>query len=708
MFATNNRLFRSCVQKLPPLKKGTLRPYQFEALQAIEQSLAQQQTRTLVQMETGGGKTYTSIRSIYRLLKYGNAKRILYIVDVPVAVTYAMDAFKQRVIEQDDPHDVSGTAMAFTDVYNVSRVQLFDRSANLDPDAHVYVAMLDDIYPLFTDHLISMPSYDWNNNDEPVPVTYNKGFPIEYFDAVFLAESEHIQYKRWQPLLEYFDALIIGVADNLTEDVLGFFRHHLVYPLQTKKNVYNKQLFNTIRSVRDLLRKDAGLAGDTDRLPQLTWLLFLKNLDDFELTQEEMYGDNYVSIIEKPYRWRDWAASDSLSNRRTGDELLTFVNDELTEYLKKLSGENNRDIRTIVGTIFKGTYNRLRSGYILRDVVNKLSTINFNSSDDIHAISLFYETMLKEMRDSAGNSGEFYTPRPVVRFMVDRLNPQLGERMMDPACGTAGFLVEAYTRMNEQVKTPEQQQILFDSLIGIEKKAMSYLLAVMNMLLHGIGTPNLIERNALAVDINQISNDDQVDIVATNPPFGGEEEDGIIKNFPTEMRTHETALLFLQYIMAQLKRPGGRAAVVLPNGFFFGRGVANRVKEKLLKQFNLHTIIRLPMGVFAPYTGIPTNILFFEAMDDLYPRDNLRPSTTLYPPGINTGTREVWYYEIPLPAGRKNYTKTIPIQDEDFQACIDWWNERVENTHAWKVTIDDILKSNYNLDFKNPNSGGRE
>ena len=457
-------------------------------------------------------------------------------------------------------------------------------------------------------------------------------------------------------------------------------------PLSSKQ-----QLSATIKSVRDLLRKDAGLAGDTDRLPQLTWLLFLKNLDDFELTQEEMYGDDYTPIIENPYRWRDWAASDNLSDRRTGDELLTFVNDELTEYLKKLSGENNRDIRTIVGTIFKGTYNRLRSGYILRDVVNKLSTINFNSSDDIHAISLFYETMLKEMRDSAGDSGKFYTPRPVVRFIVDRLNPQLGERVMDPACGTAGFLVEAYTRMNEQVKTPEQQQILFNSLIGIEKKAMSYLLAIMNLLLHGIETPNITERNSLAVNVNQIADADQVEVIATNPPFGGEEEDGIIKNFPAGMRTHETALLFFQYIMALLKRPNGRAGVVLPNGFLFGNGVASTVKARLLKQFNLHTIVRLPVGTFAPYTSIPTNILFFDACEE---------STEVSPKPC---TQEVWYYEIPLPEGRKSYSKTKPMQDEDFQGCIDWWDNRVENEHAWKVGIEELQANGYNLDMKNPN-----
>ncbi|GCF09606.1 class I SAM-dependent DNA methyltransferase [Dictyobacter arantiisoli] len=457
-------------------------------------------------------------------------------------------------------------------------------------------------------------------------------------------------------------------------------------PLSSKQ-----QLSATIKSVRDLLRKDAGLAGDTDRLPQLTWLLFLKSLDDFEIAQDEMYGDDYTPIIAEPYRWRDWAACDNLSDRKTGDELLAFVNNDLTNYLKALGGESNRDIRTIVGTIFQGTYNRLRSGYLLRDVVNKLSTINFNSSDDIHAISLFYETMLKEMRDSAGDSGEFYTPRPVVRFIVDRLNPQLGERIMDPACGTAGFLIEAYTKMREQVKTTEHQQTLFDALIGIEKKPMSYLLAIMNLLLHGIENPNIRERNALAVNVNQIPDNELVDVIATNPPFGGEEEDGIIKNFPAGMRTHETALLFFQYIMALLKRPGGRAGVVLPNGFLFGNGIASTVKARLLKQFNLHTIVRLPVGTFAPYTSIPTNILFFDACEE---------SSELDPKPC---TQEVWYYEIPLPEGRKSYSKTKPMQNEDFQGCIDWWEKRVENEHAWKVNVEELIANGYNLDMKNPN-----
>ncbi len=450
-----------------------------------------------------------------------------------------------------------------------------------------------------------------------------------------------------------------------------------------------EQLNATIKSVRDLLRKDAGLAGDTDRLPQLTWLLFLKNLDDFELAQEDELGEEYEPVIEPPYRWRDWAAVEDKTQRLTGDELLDFVNNDLISYLGRISGSGEQDIRTIIGTIFQGTYNRVRSGYILREVVDKLSTINFNSSDDIHAVSHFYETMLREMRDSAGDAGEFYTPRPVVRFIVDRLAPKLGERMLDPACGTCGFLVEAYEHLREQARSPELHRQLQDSLMGIEKKSMPYLLGVMNLLLHGIEYPNIVERNALSTNIRQVRDAERVDVVATNPPFGGEEERGILNNFPEGMRTAETTLLYFQYVMAVLKRPKGRCGIVLPNGFLFGGGVAAEVKWQLLNRFKLHTIVRLPNGVFAPYTNISTNLLFFEACE---------------PDGEEPCTREVWYYEQPLPEGRNSYTKTKPLHYEEFADCIAWWDNREENERAWKVPVEQILANECNLDIKNPNA----
>jgi type I restriction enzyme M protein len=449
-----------------------------------------------------------------------------------------------------------------------------------------------------------------------------------------------------------------------------------------------QQLATTIKRVRNLLRKDAGLAGDTDRLPQLVWMLFLKNFDDFEFAREEEYGEAYEPIIEEPYRWRDWAAVEDQTQRLTGDELLDFVNDQLLPYLSRLSGTDERDIRTTIGAIFRGNINRLRSGYILREVVDKLNTINFNSSDDIHAVSLFYETMLRELRDAAKSAGEFYTPRPVVRFIIDRLNPQPGERVLDPAAGTCGFLVETYERLKGQARTPEQRRQLQESLMGIEKKPMPHLLGVMNMLLHGIESPNVSERNTLAANLKSIRPDDQVDVIATNPPFGGEEEQGILNNFPDGMRTAETALLYFQYVMEMLRRPGGRCGIVLPNGFLFGGNVAAEVKRKLLTQFNLHTIVRLPNGVFEPYTSIPANLLFFAACDP----DTPQPCTT-----------EVWYYELPPPEGRKNYTKTKPLQYDEFAACRAWWDNRTENEYAWKVNVQAILDNECNLDLKNPN-----
>ncbi len=450
-----------------------------------------------------------------------------------------------------------------------------------------------------------------------------------------------------------------------------------------------QQISTMIKSVRDLLRKDAGLYGDTDRLPQLTWLLFLKLLDDVELAQEEEYGERYDPVLEPPYRWRDWAAVANLTERKTGDELIEFVNEKLIPYLRERSGSDERDIRTIVGTIFQGTGNRIRSGYILREVVEKLSTINFNATDDIHTISHFYETMLREMRDAAGDAGEFYTPRPVVRFIIDRLNPQLGERVLDPACGTGGFLVETWEHLQGQARTPELRRALQNDIQGIEKKSTPFLLGIMNLLLHGIERPNVAERNALQTNIKLIQESERVDVIATNPPFGGAEEQGILANFPEGMRTQETALLFFQYVMAMLKRPGGRCGIVLPNGFLFGNGIAAEVKKRLLQQFNLHTIVRLPNGVFAPYTSIPTNLLFFEACAEGWD---------------GPCTREVWYYELPLPEGRTSYSKTRPLQFEEFADCQRWWERRDEpNERAWRVPYEEIAARDFTLDWKNPN-----
>ncbi|MBV8605995.1 MAG: SAM-dependent DNA methyltransferase, partial [Singulisphaera sp.] len=421
-----------------------------------------------------------------------------------------------------------------------------------------------------------------------------------------------------------------------------------------------QRLSAIIKRVRDKLREDAGISTDAERLPQLTWMLFLKILDDHEVQQEEEHGERYEPIIKPPYRWRDWACPKEIQAARKGDELTAFVNNELFEYLRKLSGPSESDLRTVTSKIFRGTYNLVRSGYILREVLETLGGINFNSSDDVHLVSHFYETMLKEMRDTSGKSGEFYTPRPLVRLIIDRLNPKLGERILDPACGTCGFLAEAYERLKPEARTPAARRSLHASLLGVEKKTMPYLLGVVNLLLHGIEQPNLDERNTLTMPISSIRDDDRVDVIATNPPFGGEEEEGVLYNFPQGMRTKETAILFFQHIMAKLKRPGGRCGVVLPNGFLFGTGVAAEVKQRLLRRFNLHTVVRLPEGVFQPYTPIPTNVLFFEACD---------------PAASDWCTQEIWYYEHSLPEDRK-YSKTKPMDFDEFRPLFDWWDDR--------------------------------
>ncbi len=459
-----------------------------------------------------------------------------------------------------------------------------------------------------------------------------------------------------------------------------------------------QRLSSIVKSCRDIMRKDKGLNGDLDRLPMLTWIMFLKFLDDMEQIAEQearMAGKRFRPALEPPYRWRDWAAK---QDGITGDELISFVNNEeavrpdgnkdagLFAYLRGLQGANGGDRRDVIATVFKGTSNRMINGYLLRDVINKVSDIHFTSSEEIHTLGHLYESMLKEMRDAAGDSGEFYTPRPVVRFMVEVIDPKLGEVILDPACGTGGFLVESFKHLEKQCKTVEDRRILqTQSIFGGEAKPLPYLLAQMNLVLHGLESPKIDPLNSLRFPLREIGDRDRVDIIMTNPPFGGEEERGILGNFPEDKQTSETALLFLQLIMRKLKRPPkpGRGAVVVPNGTLFGDGICARIKEELLKDFNLHTIVRLPKGVFAPYTSIPTNLLFF---------DRSHP------------TEEVWYYEQPLPEGRKNYTKTQPIQYEEFAGCLTWWSKREENERAWNVAASDLLANGCNLDRKNPNA----
>jgi type I restriction enzyme M protein len=469
-----------------------------------------------------------------------------------------------------------------------------------------------------------------------------------------------------------------------------------------------QQLGSLIKSARDIMRKDKGLSTDLDRLPMLTWIMFLKFLDDMEQVEEakaEMRSTRYRPAIEPPYRWRDWAAHEA---GITGPELIAFIQQDeavrpdgtrglgLFAYLRGLQGgDGAARRRQVIATVFAGVQNRMTSGYLLRDVLNKVNVIHFTSHEELYTLGHLYETMLREMRDAAGQNGEFYTPRPVVRFMVEMIDPKIGETVLDPACGTGGFLVEAYRHLEKQCQTVGERFILQnDTLYGGEAKPFPYLLCQMNLLLHGLEAPEIDPGNSLRLRLSEIGDKDRVDVILTNPPFGGEEEAGIRGNFPADMQTSETALLFLQLIMRKLRRPGreskpGRAAMVVPNGTLFGDGVCARIKEQLLKDFNLHTIVRLPNGVFAPYTSIPTNLLFFDR---------------------SGATDEIWYYEIQAPEGRKNYSKTKPMQFEEFSGCIAWWKQRQENEHAWRARAADVLKYDAdgrllsaNLDLKNPN-----
>ncbi|WP_370327713.1 N-6 DNA methylase [Euzebya sp.] len=442
------------------------------------------------------------------------------------------------------------------------------------------------------------------------------------------------------------------------------------------------RLRSVINSARKTMRKDAGLNGDLDRIPQLAWLLFLKAFDGIEM-EREIVEDDYRPAIEAPYRWRDWAA-DRIDGR-TGDDLLRFVNDDLFPYLRGLTGDTDRDPRDILSTVFKETYNRMVSGYLLSDVIEQVNDVDFTSSEDVHTMALLYESMLREMRDAAGDSGEFYTPRPAIRFMVQMVDPQLGETVLDPACGTGGFLVETLEHLQPKLETVAEHEQLAVDLRGIEKKPLPYLLGMMNLLLHGLPRPNLVRGNALARPLTEITRAERVDVILTNPPFGGEEEKSILSNFPAGTQTAETAWLFIQLVQRMLA-DGGRCGIVVPNGVLFADGAGARIKERLLTTCDLHTVVRLGSGVFAPYTDIPSNLLFFD----------------------KTGpTKEVWFYEIPTPEDRKKYSKTRPMRFEEFADCIEWWGgrerlDRAETERAWRVDAETIAESGWNLDLKNP------
>ncbi|MBY0339143.1 MAG: type I restriction-modification system subunit M [Acetobacteraceae bacterium] len=473
-----------------------------------------------------------------------------------------------------------------------------------------------------------------------------------------------------------------------------------------------QRLDSIVKSARNALRKDKGLDGDTDRLPLLAWLMFLKLLDDAERVREaeaRMEGRPFRPVVEPPYRWRDWAGP---KGGLTGDDLLRFLTAEagalrpdgttgpgLFATLRGLRAEEGagRDRRAVVATVFEGVVLKVRSGHILRDVVDLLGGIHFDASDEVFQLSRLYEGMLRQLRDAAGAAGEYYTPRPVVRFMVRALDPRLGEVVEDPACGTAGFLVEAFAHLKAQRQSAEDERRLQEgSLRGGEAKPLPFLLGQMNLLLHGLDAPDIDPGNALRHRLAEIGEAQRVDVVLTNPPFGGEEEAGVLDNFPADRRTAETALLFLQLIARKLRRGGrGRAAVVVPNGTLFEGGVAARIKADLLEGCDLHAVVRLPEGVFAPYTDIPANILFFR-----------------------TGgpTREVAFWEQPLPEGRRKYTKTQPMLDAELDDALAWYRAGCpEGERSWRVPAEGLVRRDAtgrvvacNLDLKNPRAAAKE
>ena len=432
-----------------------------------------------------------------------------------------------------------------------------------------------------------------------------------------------------------------------------------------------------MKNIRQIMWKDDGVNGDAQRLEQTIWMLFMKLFDSKEEEWEikaKLKDQLYESAIPEKYRWKNWALDD---RGMTGDELIDFVETMFKE-IKTLPVSNVRD--QIVHDVFADTHNYMKSGTLLRQVINEINKTDFNIIKEKNEFNDIYEGMLLEMQ-SAGSSGEFYTPRPVTEFVVEMIAPKIDERVLDFACGTGGFLTCTINHLENtnQINGADDVEKMQKNIQGIEKKQLPYALCMTNLLLHGIDIPNIEHRNSLTGEVSGFSDSNQVDVIVTNPPYGGIEEDGVSSNFAKEFQTKETADLFMALLMEKLS-DNGRAGIVLPDSILFGDGVKNNIKSKLLKEFNLHTIVRLPEGVFAPYTSITTNLLFFN-------RDS-------------KGTKEIWFYELELPDGLARFTKTNPIKRQHFDKVKAWWNNRVENEQAWLVNVEDL--KNYNLDLKNP------
>ena len=437
-----------------------------------------------------------------------------------------------------------------------------------------------------------------------------------------------------------------------------------------------------VKRIRDIMRQDAGINGDAQRIEQIAWMLFLKVYDAQEYDWE-MDDASYVSIIPQKCRWREWAVDDKKGTALTGDKLLDFVNNTLFPELKSLEVDANTPIKkAIVKTAFEDANQYMKDGVLLRQIVNIIDGIDLGDYEESHAFGEIYESILKELQN-AGSAGEFYTPRAVTDFMAEMIQPRIGEQMADFACGTGGFLVSWLKQLEKQVDNTAASEAMGQSIYGIEKKPFPYMLCITNMLLHGVDVPRVYHDNSLLKDVLDYTEKDRFDVCLMNPPYGGSEKNDVKNHFPADLTSSETADLFMSVIMYRLKQTG-RAAVILPDGFLFGTDNAKiSIKKKLLKEFNLHTVIRLPNSVFAPYTSITTNILFF---------DHKGP------------TKETWFYRLDMPEGYKHFSKTKPMKLEHFQPVKEWWNDRQEITidgfdKSKCYTAEQLIETNYNLDL---------
>ena len=437
-----------------------------------------------------------------------------------------------------------------------------------------------------------------------------------------------------------------------------------------------------VKRLRDIMRNDAGINGDAQRIEQIAWMLFLKVYDAKE--QDWEFGEeNYQSIIPEECRWQNWAQDDKSGTALTGDKLLDFVNNTLFPTLKNLQVDASTPInKAIVQTTFADANNYMKDGILLRQVINVIDELDFNDYEESHAFGDIYESILKELQ-SAGSAGEFYTPRAVTDFMAQVIKPQIGETMADFACGTGGFIVSWLKELQKLIRTTEDEEAYSNSIYGVEKKQFPYMLCITNLLLHGLDVPRVFHSNTLLHDVLDYTEEDKVDVILMNPPYGGSEKADVKNHFPTDLASSETADLFMSVIMYRLKK-NGRAAVILPDGFLFGTDNAKiNIKRKLLREFNLHTIIRLPGSVFSPYTSITTNILFF---------DNTQP------------TEETWFYRLDMPQGYKHFSKTKPMKLEHFQPVLEWWENRQEIAEdgfdkAKKFSVQQLTEElGYNLD----------